>query len=96
MTLDVNSKPREWCNDIKWDLELEVDKLLGGLTSLIPVTRDPQLIKALLNFWDPMKMVFKFVDFELVPTIEEISDFMDLSYHVCERLYPISHHQGSS
>ncbi|KAH0647208.1 hypothetical protein KY285_032456 [Solanum tuberosum] len=36
--------------------------------------------------FDPVMMVFKFVDFDLALTIEEISGFIDLSYHECEMM----------
>ncbi|KAH0715148.1 hypothetical protein KY284_008053 [Solanum tuberosum] len=42
-----------------------------------PRKRDP----ALLEFWDLVRMVFKFI-------IEEISGFIDLPYHECEMLVP--------
>ncbi|KAH0655573.1 hypothetical protein KY285_030455 [Solanum tuberosum] len=74
--------------DIKRDREREIRQLLGGLTYLIFVIPNPHLIRALLEFWDPMRMVFKFVDFDLTPTIEEISGFIDLPYHECEMMVP--------
>ncbi|KAK4713553.1 hypothetical protein R3W88_019460 [Solanum pinnatisectum] len=88
MVVDVNYKLRNWWIDIKRDREREVRQLLGGLTYLIFVIPNPHLIRALLEFWDPVRMVFKFVDFDLAPTIEEISGFIDLPYHECEMLVP--------
>ncbi|KAH0723826.1 hypothetical protein KY289_006870 [Solanum tuberosum] len=86
MILEVNYKLRNWWIDIKRDCEREICQLLGGLTYLIFVIPNPHLIRALLEFWDPMRIVFKFVDFDLAPTIEEISGFIDLSYHECEMM----------
>ncbi|KAH0655511.1 hypothetical protein KY285_030393 [Solanum tuberosum] len=73
MVVDVNYKLRNWWMDIKRDREREIRQLLGG---------------PLLEFWDPVRMVFKFVDFDLTPMIEEISDFIDLPYHECEMMVP--------
>ncbi|KAH0738533.1 hypothetical protein KY290_037238 [Solanum tuberosum] len=88
MVVDVNYKLRSWWIDIKRDREREIRQLLGGLTYLIFVIPNPHLIRALLEFWDPMRMVFKFVDFDLAPTIEEISGFIDMPYHECEMIVP--------
>ncbi|KAH0669519.1 hypothetical protein KY285_023686 [Solanum tuberosum] len=88
MVVDVNSKLRNWWIDIKRDREREIRQLLGGHTYLIFVIPNPHLIRALLEFWDPVGMVFKFVDFDLAPTIEEISGFIDLPYYECEMLVP--------
>ncbi|KAH0679286.1 hypothetical protein KY284_020371 [Solanum tuberosum] len=88
MVVDVNYKLRSWWIDIKRDREREIRHLLGGLTYLIFVIPNPHLIRALLEFWDPVRMVFKFVDFDLAPTIEEISGFIDMPYHECEMIVP--------
>ncbi|KAH0633116.1 hypothetical protein KY284_035902 [Solanum tuberosum] len=57
-----------------------VIELLGGLTYLIFVIPNPHMISALLEFWDPMRIVFKFVDFYLAPTI------IDMPYHEFEMM----------
>ncbi|KAH0633191.1 hypothetical protein KY284_035977 [Solanum tuberosum] len=88
MVVGVNYKLRSWWIDIKRYREREIRQLLGGLTYLIFVIPNPHLIRALLEFWDPVRMVFKFVDFDLAPTIEEISGFIDMSYHECEMIVP--------
>ncbi|KAH0665332.1 hypothetical protein KY290_027591 [Solanum tuberosum] len=86
MVVEVNYKLRNWWMDFKRDREREIRQLLGGLTYLIFVIPNPHMIRALLEFWDPVRMVFKFVDFDLAPTIEEISGFIDLPYHECEMM----------
>ncbi|KAH0781870.1 hypothetical protein KY290_001468 [Solanum tuberosum] len=86
MVVEINYTLRNWWIDIKSDHEREICQLLGGLTYLIFVIPNPLLIRALLKFWDPVRMVFKFVDFDLAPTIEEISGFIDLPYHECEMM----------
>ena len=68
--------------------ELEANELLGGLTALISVESDRHLIKALLKFWDTERLVFKFRDFELTPTIEEVGGFMGLAYKELEMIVP--------
>ncbi|KAH0730090.1 hypothetical protein KY289_001278 [Solanum tuberosum] len=88
MGVEVNYKLRNWWIDIKRNYEREIRQLLGGLTYLIFVIPNPHLIRALLEFWDPVRMVFKFVDFDLAPTIEEISGFIDMPYHECEMIVP--------
>ncbi|KAK4723979.1 hypothetical protein R3W88_026758 [Solanum pinnatisectum] len=88
MVVEVNYKLRNWWIDLKKDREREIHQLLGGLTYLIFVIPNPHLIRALLEFWDLVMMVFKFMDFDLAPTIEEISGFIDLPYHECEMMVP--------
>ncbi|KAH0716722.1 hypothetical protein KY290_012990 [Solanum tuberosum] len=68
--------------------ELEANELLGGLTALISVESDRHLIKALLQFWDSERLVFKFRDFELTPTIKEIGGFLGLPYRDREMIVP--------
>ena len=60
------------------DKERDIHQLLGGLTYFIFVTPNPHLTRALLQFLDPVRMVFKFTDCNLTPTIKEISGFIDL------------------
>ena len=55
-----------------WWKDIQKNRELGGLTALISVESDRHLIKALLKFWDTKRLVFKFKDFELTPTIEEV------------------------
>ena len=44
--------------------------------------------QALLEFWDPVRMIFKFTNCDLTPTIEEISDFIDLPHHELQMMVP--------
>nr|XP_033509899.1 uncharacterized protein LOC108943762 [Nicotiana tomentosiformis] len=62
---------------------LEQHKLmekLGTLTSLLDVTPLPDLVEAMLTYWDPQNMVFKFGDCEMTPTLSEMSGLTRLSY----------------
>ncbi|KAH0650311.1 hypothetical protein KY284_030223 [Solanum tuberosum] len=74
MVINANYKLRNWWTDIKRDRKREIHILLGGLTYLIFVIPNPHLIRSLLEFWDPAS------------TIEEISGFIELSYHECEMM----------
>ena len=74
--------------DIRRDKIREIHPLLDGLTFLIFVTPNPQLTRALLEFWDHVSMVFKLRDWNFTPTIEEISGFIDLSYRKCQMMVP--------
>ena len=62
--------------------------MLGGVTFLIFVIPNPHLTRALLEFWDPVRLNFKFAYCDLTPTIEEISGFIDLPYNECEMMVP--------
>ena len=79
---------KTWWMDIRRYKEREIHQLLGGLTFFIFVIPNPHLTRALLEFWDPVRMVFKFTDCNLTPTIEEISGFIDLPYHECQMMIP--------
>ena len=71
-----------------WWKDIQKNRELGGLTALISVESDRHLIKALLKFWDTERLVFKFRDFELTPTIEEVGGFMGLAYKELEMIVP--------
>ncbi|KAH0761068.1 hypothetical protein KY290_017141 [Solanum tuberosum] len=88
MVVKVNPTLKVWWKDIERNRELEANELLGGLTALISVESDRHLIKALLKFWDSERLVFKFRDFELTPTIEEIGGFLGLPYRDREMIVP--------
>ncbi|KAH0655330.1 hypothetical protein KY285_030212 [Solanum tuberosum] len=88
MVVKVNPTLKVWWKDIKKNRELEANELLGGLTALISIESDRHLIKALLKFWDSERLVFKFRDFELTPTIEEIGGFLGLPYRDREMIVP--------
>lgn len=66
--------------------------MLGFLTFLMYVAPDRYLIKALLKFWDSTKVVFRFKDFELTPTLKEICGFTELPFQGRKMVLP---HQQS-
>ena len=88
MVVKVNPILKTWWKDIQKNRELEANELLGGLTALISVESNRHLIKALLKFCDTERLVFKFTDFELTPTIEEVGGFLRLAYKEREMIVP--------
>lgn len=42
------------------------------------VRANKTLITLLMEFWDPTTVTFTFLDFEITPTLEEVSDFTEL------------------
>lgn len=72
MIVRVSDLLKKCWRSIKDDHEFEIHKLLGGFTFLLFVALDRHLIMTLLKFWDPARLVFKFTDFELIPTTEEV------------------------
>ncbi|KAK4360562.1 hypothetical protein RND71_019514 [Anisodus tanguticus] len=41
---------------------------------------EKHLVRALIHFWDPDRVVFKLIDFGMTPTLEEINYFTNLIY----------------
>ena len=60
-----------WC-ELGADGQKWVVKHLGNLTDIMKVKPRDDLIAALVTFWDLAHNVFRFSDFELTPTLEEI------------------------
>ncbi|PHT41935.1 Cold shock domain-containing protein 3 [Capsicum baccatum] len=52
----------------------------GDLTELLHITPRSDLIEALLTFWDPSSLVFRFGECEMTPTLAEISGLFHLPY----------------
>ncbi|KAK4709849.1 hypothetical protein R3W88_004362 [Solanum pinnatisectum] len=46
---------------------------LGSLTDLLNVEANKSLITLMIEFWQPTTVTFQFTDFEITPTLEEIS-----------------------
>jgi len=51
----------------------------GALLSLLGIQGDKVFITQLIRFWDPSTVTFKFLNFEITPTLEEFSSFTELS-----------------
>ncbi|XP_075096522.1 uncharacterized protein LOC142174597 [Nicotiana tabacum] len=78
-----------WWNDLEADSRKAVIKNLGGLVGLLDVEPKVDVIKALVPFWDPAHNIFRFSDFELTPTLEEMAGYAGLSPNF-RTLYPLA------
>ncbi|XP_049344587.1 uncharacterized protein LOC125808949 [Solanum verrucosum] len=67
-----------WWNDMHEFRRTEIFKHLGFLTDIMRFSPDRDLIEALIPFWDSTSNVFRFSDFELTPTLEELGGFTGL------------------
>ena len=88
MVIEVSQRLKTWWMDIRRYREREIHQLLDGLSFLIFVIPNPHLTRVLLEFWDLVRMVFKFTNCNLTQTIEEISGIIDLPYHECQMMVP--------
>nr|XP_009781252.1 PREDICTED: uncharacterized protein LOC104230210 [Nicotiana sylvestris] len=68
---------RMWWNDLDEDGQKWVKKQLGALINIFEIKPREDLIKALVTFWDPIHNVFRFSDFEITPTLEEIAEYIE-------------------
>jgi len=66
-----------WWNDLDKDGRDWVKKQLGSLIDIMSIKPLEDLIKSLVTFWDPVHNVFRFLDFELTPTLEEMAGCID-------------------
>lgn len=80
MVEGIPHKLKIWWEDFSLGQKLAIARRLGFLTSLFKISPDKHVIRVLLQFWDPDRVVFKFKDFELTPTLEEIHYFTNLRY----------------
>lgn len=51
---------------------------LGSLTDLIELKVNKLFIQPMVEFWDPTTVSFRFLDFEIIPTLEEINRIANL------------------
>ena len=51
----------------------------GQLLSLVTSKFDEKMMSVLFHFFDPVHHCFTFPDYQLVPTLEEFSDLLDIS-----------------
>ena len=65
-----------WWNEMDSSDHDEIFKYLGFLTKIMTINPRRDVIEALLSFWDPLNNVFRFSDFELTPTLEEITGYI--------------------
>ncbi|KAH0682854.1 hypothetical protein KY290_021455 [Solanum tuberosum] len=64
-----------WWNDMGLIEQGIIFKYLGFLTRIMQVEPKRDVIEALLSFWDPTNNIFRFSNFEMTPTLEEIAGF---------------------
>ncbi|KAH0689561.1 hypothetical protein KY290_017751 [Solanum tuberosum] len=64
-----------WENDMGLIEQGVIFKYLGFLTRIMQVKPKRDVTEALLSFWDPTNNVFRFSNFEMTPTLEEITGF---------------------
>jgi len=80
MVVKVPKKLIKWWEMFNYVDQQKLIKILGDLTELLHVTPRPDLIEALLTFWDPSSLVFRFGECEMTPTLAEISGLLHLPY----------------
>ena len=51
----------------------------GHLLGLVTSKMDEQMMRVLVQFFDPLYHCFTFSDYQLVPTLEEFSDLLGIS-----------------
>ncbi|XP_075098314.1 uncharacterized protein LOC142175435 [Nicotiana tabacum] len=68
-----------WWNDLEADSKGVIGRILGGFVNLLGVEPRTDILEALIPFWDPTCNVFRFVDFELSPTLEEVAGYAGLN-----------------
>ncbi|KAG5605391.1 hypothetical protein H5410_026883 [Solanum commersonii] len=68
----------EWWEIIRVAYENEVMTHLGSLTDLLNVEANKSLITLMIEFWQPATVTFQFTNFEITPTLEEISQIANL------------------
>ncbi|KAF3685704.1 hypothetical protein FXO37_00351 [Capsicum annuum] len=80
MVVKVPKKLIKWWKMFNYVDQQKLIKILGNLTELLHVTPRPDLIEALLTFWDPSSLVFRFRECEMTSTLAEISGLLHLLY----------------
>nr|XP_004240681.1 uncharacterized protein LOC101266522 [Solanum lycopersicum] len=68
----------DWWKDMHEFRRTEIFKHLDFLSDIMRFSPDRDLIEALIPFWDSTNNVFRFSDFELTPSLEELGGFTGL------------------
>lgn len=71
---------KQWWRNIQRAHRDEIRMHLGALTALMHVQENGVLMKPLIEFSNPTKSVFKFVDSEMTSIIEEVTSFTKLPF----------------
>lgn len=61
---------------------------MGALTALLNVQANRVLMRLLIMLWDRTKATFKFVEFEIAPTLEDVSNFTELPFDGKKHIVP--------
>ncbi|KAH0730479.1 hypothetical protein KY289_001667 [Solanum tuberosum] len=78
MMTEVPRTLKEWWGNIRVAYENEIMPHLGSLTDLLNVEANKSLITLMIEFWQPATVTFQFTDFEITPTLEEISQIANI------------------
>ncbi|XP_070003412.1 uncharacterized protein LOC142165727 [Nicotiana tabacum] len=68
-----------WWDNLGKNSKEIVVRVLGGLITLLNVKARTDVIEALIPFWDSTRNVFRFADFELTPTLEEVAGYAGMN-----------------
>ncbi|KAH0650343.1 hypothetical protein KY284_030255 [Solanum tuberosum] len=78
MMTEVPRTLKEWWGNIRVAYGNEIMLHSGSLTDLLNVEANKSLITLMIEFWQPTTVTFQFTDFEITPTLEEISQIANL------------------
>ena len=74
----------KWWNNLDEVARTQVKTSLGHLTTLMDMHVYPGFIQVITRFWDSERMVFRFGEVEMTPTIEEIQDVLE-TQEMCDK-----------
>ncbi|KAG5629868.1 hypothetical protein H5410_001585 [Solanum commersonii] len=78
ITVSVPHILQNWWQNIQRIHEAEIRGDLGTLLSLLGTQCDKVFVTHLMGFWKPSTIIFKFLDFEITPTLEEFNSLTEL------------------
>ncbi|KAK4375224.1 hypothetical protein RND71_005901 [Anisodus tanguticus] len=88
MASGITDKLKVWWANFDLVSQMTIRRILGCLVSLFDISPDQHLVKTLIWFWDPDRVVFKFRDYEITHTLEEINYFTNLIYQGRGQIIP--------
>ncbi|KAH0679329.1 hypothetical protein KY284_020414 [Solanum tuberosum] len=77
MVTETSNLLRVWWNNLNAYQKRKLSIYLGHLLSIMNLKVWPKFIEVVTQFWDNERMVFRFRDVEMTPTVEEIKDCLD-------------------
>ncbi|KAH0700949.1 hypothetical protein KY284_015164 [Solanum tuberosum] len=77
MVTETPNLLRVWWYNLNAYQKRELSIHLGHLPSIMNLGVWPKFIEVVTRFWDDERMVFRFGDVEMTPTVEEIRDCLD-------------------